>query len=272
MAGAEWCRATIRYAGAGGGVPAELEVAVHDGRVANLPRWTECGFQLERHPSVLTDWTDDEVIASVHYAEVEALARSITGCDVALVSDHVKRSAGARKQPREQEPVHLVHSDFADDYGDVVRESYRDVHGRGAAALSRNGVSSEDVERAGRIMMLQVWRNVGPPRMDYPIAFCDARTVTLAETRPFLYTGYVAGGRSFNALAVMAPDQASRHQWYSYPEMVADEVVVFRTFDTDLLGGEKTYFTPHTAFRDPEVAPGQPARFSIEIRTTCLFF
>src|SRR5204863_3093335 len=109
-----------------------------------------------------------------------------------------KRNAAVSKQAREQEPVHLVHSDFADDYGDVVRQSYRDVHGRGAATLRRNGVSSDDVERARRIMMLQFWRNVVPARMDYPVAFCDARTVRVADARPFRYTGYVAGGRSFN--------------------------------------------------------------------------
>ena len=33
----------------------------------------------------------------------------------------------------------------------------------------------------------------------------------------------------------------------------------------------ETFFTPHTAFRDPAVASGNPARFSIELRVMCLY-
>ena len=31
------------------------------------------------------------------------------------------------------------------------------------------------------------------------------------------------------------------------------------------------FFMPHSAFRDPEVEPGNPARFSIELRVLCAF-
>lgn len=187
------------------------------------------------------------------------------------MSDHVKRRTEEAVSAREQTPVHLVHSDFAESYAEVARASYRDVHGRGAAALARNRVTADDVASAGRILMLQLWRNLGPAKMDYPLAFCDARTVTRAETRPFRYTGYVAGGRSFDALAVTAPAGAVEHAWYVFPEMTPDEVVAFRTYDTELVGEGWTYFTPHSAFRDPDVDVGRPSRFSIELRVMCLF-
>ena len=102
-------------------------------------------------------------------------------------------------------------------------------------------------------------------------AFCDSRTVTPSEGRPFRYTGYVAGGRAFDALAVVAPDDPSAHGWYVFPEMTPDEVVAFRTYDTELVRDGKTHFTPHSAFRDPDVEIGKPARFSIELRVMCLF-
>ena len=41
------------------------------------------------------------------------------------------------------------------------------------------------VGEAQRILVLQFWRNLGPPKMDYPLAFCDARTVSLSEARSF---------------------------------------------------------------------------------------
>lgn len=268
-----FCRATLNYAArdASAGRPDAVEVEIRDARAESLPGWRECGFELVEHTSSVKDWTDDAEIAGVHYAEAELVARTLTGADHALVSDHVKRTAEQAKREREQSPVRLVHSDFAAGYDEIVRVAYRDVRGRGAATLARTGVTSGDIENAKRIVMLQLWRNLGPPKMDYPIAFCDARTVTCDQTRPFRYTGYVAGGRSFDALAVVAPDSPSDHGWYAFPELTQQEVVAFRTYDTDLVRDGATYFTPHSAFRDPDVEVCNPARFSIELRVMCLF-
>ena len=261
-----FCRATLNYTG-----PTQVDVDIVDARSAALPGWQECGFELVPHSSAVSDWTDDEEIAGVHYGEIEELARRLTGCRFALVSDHVKRSAAEAKREREQTPVRLVHSDFAADYADVVRGAYHGVKGRGAATLARVGVTADDVEQAERIVMMQFWRNVGPPKMDLPVAFCDCRTVTPADTQPFHYTGYVAGGRSFDALAVRPPTSPTQHGWYVYPEMTSDEVVAFRTYDTELVAAGRTWFTPHSAFPDPDVEPGRPARFSIELRVLCAF-
>jgi hypothetical protein len=257
--------------GSPGGASALVDVEIEDARVAGLPSWRECGFELFDRPSAVADWTDDRVISSVHDPEVEDLARSLTGCDFALVSDHVKRSGARTRRDREQTPVRLVHSDFAANYEAVVREAYRGARGRGAATLARNGLSPEDVEKAPRIVMLQLWRNLGAPRMDLPVAFCDARTVSPDDALPFRYRGYVAGGRAFDALAIVAPETPSDHHWYWYPEMQSNEVVAFRTYDTELVNENKTWFTPHSAFRDPEVREAGPPRFSIELRVLCLF-
>jgi hypothetical protein len=248
-----------------------VEVEIRNGRTADLPGWRECGFELVQHPSAVKDWTDDDEIASLHYGEIEEVARRLTGCDYALVSDHVKRSAEEARRERVQVPVRLVHSDFAANYAEIVRGAYHVVRGRGAATLARVGVSADDIEKADRIVMMQFWRNVGPTKMDFPVAFCDSRTVFPAESRPFLYTGYVAGGKAFDALAIVHPDSTPAHAWYVFPEMTADEVVAFRTYDTELVKEGKTWFTPHSAFPDPDVEPGKPARFSVEMRVMCLF-
>jgi hypothetical protein len=263
--------ASLHYASPDGPlVGPEVEVEIADGRRAGLPGWPECGFERVDHQSTVRDWGDDDEIAAVHYPEMEALARALTGCDAALLSDHVKRTAASSRGPSEQTPVRLVHSDYAANYQDVARHAYDEVHGRGAAALARAGLSAEEIQHARRIVMLQFWRNVGPPRMDLPLAFCDGRTLTPADTRPFPYTGYVAGGRSFDALAVVAPASPDDHAWYAYPDLGSHEVVAFRTYDTDLVREGRTWFTPHSAFRDAAVEPGRPARSSIEVRVMCL--
>jgi hypothetical protein len=266
-----FCKARLNYAGGVGLGGEGVEVDILDGRSAALPGWRQCGFELVSRESAVVDWDDDRQIAEMHYAETEELAHRLTGCDLALVSDHVRRRAVPGGEGRAQSPVHLVHSDFAADYDQVVRTAYRDVKGRGAATLARTGARSEDIENASRLMMMQFWRNLGAPLMDYPVAFCDCRTVAPDEARPFRYNGYVAGGRSFDALAVERTDRTDEHRWYTFPEMTEDEVVAFRTFDTELVAAGATWFTPHTAFRDPSVEPGQPGRTSVELRVMCLF-
>ena len=79
-------------------------------------------------------------------------------------------------------------------------------------------------------------------------------------------------GVDFEALAIIEPGAASAQRWYAFPELRPDEVVAFRTYDSDLVADASTYFTPHSAFRDAEVEIGRPARQSIELRATCLYF
>ncbi len=269
-----FCRATLNYLGRTGDPDAGLvqaEVDIRDGRVADLPGWQECGFELVGHESKVQDWSDDAEIHSVHHAEIEALAREMTGAEVALVSGHIKRSPEKAKEHEQLAPIRFVHSDFAATHDQIIRRSYDDPSPGGRAALARNGVDASAVQAAGRVVILQFWRNLGPAKMDYPLAFCDIRTVTPEQGRALHVTNYAGTGFDFDALVIAAPAKGAAHAWYAFPELRPNEAVAFRTYDTDLVRAGKVFFTPHSAFHDPEVPPGQPARSSIELRATCLF-
>jgi hypothetical protein len=153
------------------------------------------------------------------------------------------------------------------------RGSFRsaDDNPGGAAALARHGLTREAVERATRIVILQFWRNLGPAKMDHPIAFCDARTVDIDDAKAFPVSNYAGSGFDFEALGVRPPTAPDQYAWYAFPELRPDETVAFRTFDTDLVRAGQTFFTPHSAFRDPGVEVGAPARRSIELRATCIY-
>jgi hypothetical protein len=268
------CRPTLNYSGAGrAGGPAPTVVEILDGRAADLPGWEECGFELLAHTSAVRDWDDDDEVAAVHHPEMEALARDLTGCDHAVVSAHIKRGPDQAARHEDLAPIRFVHSDFAAGYDTLIRRSIREApRSTASAALDRNGLTAATYDAATRIVVLQFWRNLGPPRMDLPIAFCDARTVRPADARPFVVHDYAgAGGPTFEALAIVAPDEPDRHRWYAFLELHRDETVAFRTYDTELVASGATYFTPHSAFRDPMVALGEPARSSIELRAVCLF-
>ena len=269
-----FCRTTLNYlssTGLGGPSDDPTPVEIKDGRVVDLPGWQECGFELVEHVSAVVDWTDDRDLAEVHHGEMEKLARELTGADVALVSGHIKRSPDDARRHEQLGPIPFVHSDFASGHADIIRRMYREPTEAGRAALARNGVTPGVVTDAVRILVLQFWRNLGPPKMDFPIAFCDARSVSLDDARSFHVSDYAATGVSFDALGIVEPGSALKHQWYAFPEMSVAEVVAFRTYDTELVGAGKTFFTPHSAFHDPEVEVGRPARSSIELRATCLF-
>ena len=268
-----FCRAVLNYlpqSGLEGARESETEVVIFDGRAAQLPGWQECGFEVVRHSSAVRGWFDDAEIASVHYAEIEDLARKMTHADVALVSGHIRRSPEDAQRHHQLSPIQLVHSDFAAGHADNIRRSYQESPSV-AATLSRHGATGDMVAGAARIVILQFWRNLGPAKMDYPLALCDVRTVIPSESRAFHVTDYAGSGSNFDALGIVAPDDLSRHRWYTFPELMLDEVIAFRTYDTDLVRDQKTYFTPHSAFRDPEVVVGDPARTSVELRATCLF-
>ncbi len=134
--------------------------------------------------------------------------------------------------------------------------------------LTSIGATAEDVKQCRRLMIIQFWRNLGEAKMDLPLAFCDARTVGNSDLRPFPVLDYAGGGFDFETLGIA---EHERHKWYVFPEMSRDEVVVFRTFDSAMLDSQLPYWTPHSAFNDPEVKPNEPARCSIELRATCIF-
>ena len=267
---AVFCRTVLNYVGGGPSAgPRANQVEIADGRRASLPGWEESGFELMSHASEVEDWTDEADIASIHYPEIEELARKATGADVALVSSHIRRSPEEARRHHQLSPIILVHSDFAAGHESIIRQGYRDGE-EVTPALSRNGITAAEAAGASRILVLQFWRNLGQPKMDFPLAFCDARTVRPQDAHAFHVTNYAGSGSNFDALGVLAPDDPSRHRWYTFPELTRDEVVAFRTYDTDMVARGETFFTPHSAFRDPEVKVGRPARESIELRAHCL--
>lgn len=267
---ATFCTAALNYLDARAASARAVDVDIADGRHAALPGWQTCGFELIAHEAEITDWHDERQVARSHIPEIEALAKTLTGAEHALVSGYITRSPGDAARHQDLAPISFVHSDFAASYIDRVHDAYRTPSPGAEAAMRRNGITADDVVDAPRIVILQFWRNIGPAKMDFPIGFCDARTVRADEGYPIPVSDYAGSGFDFHALAVLAPDDPSRHEWYAFPEMHADEVVAFRTFDTELVASGATFFTPHSAFRDPDVEIGRPPRASIELRATCL--
>lgn len=268
--GERYCRTSLNYSSELGVTPVDVDI-VNGRTVADKLGWETCGFELMEHEAAVVDWHNDAEIQGVHYAEMAALAKRLSGCRHAIVSGHISRNREQAAVHEDFAPISFVHSDFTETYGGLVKKRYAENREDLKAGLERAGIDAADVVSSERILILQFWRNVGPKTMDLPLAFCDARSVSREDLRSFHVPNY--GGADdypFDTFGV-APDHSDNHAWFAYPGMTPREVVVLRTYDSSLADQHLPFWTPHSAFSDPTVAAEAPPRSSIELRATCLF-
>ncbi len=265
-----YCQAMLNYSNGHGYHP--VEVTIGDGRAAlGTLDYERCGFTLLENHSEVTDWRDQAHLQEVHVGEIEALARDCTGADHAIAYAPLVRSPAAARQHSDYAPIEFVHSDYTDDYRAMVQSPERPYMTVLTPLLERSGLSHRDVARAKRILVLQFWRNTGAELPDYPIAFCDAETVPRSQLYAFKVPEYGGLRLEFETFGVRAPADPNDHHWYTFPGLSIDEVVAFRTFDSQCAEENRPFWTPHSAFRDPHAGETAPRRESLEMRVLCLF-
>jgi hypothetical protein len=127
----------------------------------------------------------------------------------------------------------------------------RDVMGGQAEALLQR-----------RAAIINVWRPIARPALDWPLALADAGSVEPADLIPselrFRHrTGEIYG-------LAHSPGQ----RWFYLRGVQPDEAVLIKCWDSD---ESVARFAPHTAFEDPTTPEGTPPRESIEFRTIAFF-
>ena len=263
-----YCRAPLNFAS-----DTEMktcEVEIRDGRAESDLRWEDAGFELMRHASAVDDWSviDDD---SVHYTEIGDLARSLTGCDATLYYPALVRDPENAAQSADLAPVALVHSDYTEGYRAMIEDGDHPYRAILKPSMERAGITGEDIAAARRVLTLQFWRNTGPTRPRHPLAFCDARSVSRDALHPLLVPEYGGVPTQFHSFVVAPPESGDAQRWFTFPDMRADEVVVFRAYDSERVERGEPFWTPHTAFEDPVAGPDAPPRRSVEMRAICLF-
>jgi hypothetical protein len=209
------------------------------------------GFRFVRHDTRVRDFFDEAEIRSTYYAEMEALVKQESGCKRVVVFDHTLRTADdeLRESKKIREVVRRVHNDYTEwsapqRVRDIVPAEADDL-------LSR------------RFAIVQVWRPIRHPVETFPLAICDAASLSaddmvIAERR---YPNRV--GQTY------AVTYNPAHRWYWLPHMRRDEALVFKVFDSMKDG--RARWSAHTAFEDPTSPANARPRESIEIRTFAFF-
>ncbi len=264
-----YCRTELFYASDMEPVPVPTDI--HDGRQSPLPGWESCGFELMQFPSAVADWTDQSALQNLHLDETESFLKAQTGCAVVLFYPPLVRSREEAQRQADLAPIQFVHSDYTHGYRAMIEDPEHPYHEILKPSMQRAGVEVADIQRATRVLTLQCWRNIGAPDMDYPLCFCDARTVPETDLAPIRVSEYGGLKTEFDSF-VSRPPESGTHDWYFYPEMAADEVVLFRAFDSDRAEADEPFWTLHTSFRDPTRPADAPGRESIETRGICLFY
>jgi hypothetical protein len=215
------------------------------------------GFDLLEARSAVRDFRDDDEVRRVYFDECAALACAVTGGHRGIVFDHLVRKREASRPPltfgrhgdgSSPAAAGRIHTDYTEDSGR-----------RRLALVLRDEEQARDV---GRYCIVNIWRSIGGPIVDTPLAVCDARTVAPADLQvsEVRYPGRKG--------EIYLLSHSPRHRWYYYSRMDRPEALVFKQYDSRA-GGVARY-TPHAAFDLPSVPADAPLRESIEARCLVL--
>jgi hypothetical protein len=235
-----------------GGTKDARRVAIRNGRPhAGDFALERHGFRFASHDTGVGDFFDEDEVRRVYYPEMEALVKAESGASRVVVFDHTLRTAddASREAKKIREVVPRVHNDYTEWSGP---QRVRDLLPEEADNLLRR-----------RFAIVQVWRPIRHPVETFPLAICDARTLSPDD---LVISERIYPNRVGQTYAITYNPE---HVWYWFPRMRREEALVFKVFDSAVDG--RARWTAHTAFEDPTAPPNARPRESIEIRTLAFF-
>ena len=208
------------------------------------------GFKLLKHETSVQDFYNETVVSSAYYFEMQELVKKETNADEVYIVSHITRNEFEAQQGKMLGAHRLVHNDFTPNFNETVKP-----------------LIEESKIDPSKISVYNLWRRFDKDSLDAPFAICDSSTVSESELIPTDLFNYLDGDDGFT-VEIYQSSFNDNHQWYYYPKMQKDEVLMFKTFDSL----EKPFLpTLHSAFDDISVTETVSPRESIEVRAICLF-
>ncbi len=204
------------------------------------------GYAIVEIPSVVRHFDNEIAIRTAYYAQSEAIVQRATGAARVVTFDHTIRRAvpdAARL------PVTRVHNDYTEISGP---QRVRDLMGDEAEALLKK-----------RFAIVNLWRPIGHPVEDAPLAIATADSVALDD---FVAQDLIYRDRVGETYLVR---HAPQHRWAYVSRQRPEEAMLIKCYDSALDG--RARFTAHSAFIDPHAPVDARPRESIEIRTLAFF-
>jgi hypothetical protein len=233
-------------------------IHIEDARLrAQQPSLDREGFALFPHKSSVPDFRNPEELTRIYAPEVERLVTEVSGADQVVICGQVVH----RFNERPPDPVGLnilrparfVHIDTSDSTATAFTERWR---------------PKSNVRPVRRFAHYNVWRALSLPPQDIPLALCDARSVLSSELVDADSITDIPG-RAESSIVVVLVRYSRHHRWSYFPDMSGDEVLVFKSHDSD---PAQPHHIPHCAFKDPSCPPEITPRASVEARAVAFWF
>lgn len=217
------------------------------------------GFTLVGHKSAVGDFRDQEEIKRVHVDEIRDLLLGLTGADDVEVRGFGVLRFGERSKDsgalNNSRPARFVHIDISDQ----------------TAAEWNAKLAVPEGRQIRRAAHLNVWRVLTPPPQDVPLAVCDARSLSPDDVHfaDAMFDDPDGSGRILHSFEGLAIRQSPGQRWWYYPDMRTDEVLVFKTNDTE---PGVAHAVAHGAFDDHSCPADQEPRASLEMRGVAVWY
>ncbi|KAI0646358.1 hypothetical protein C8Q79DRAFT_909814 [Trametes meyenii] len=208
------------------------------------------GFQYFARAAKHTAFTNDADVEKEYYSESIELVKELTGASRVVPFDHTirrRRPEELEDTPQKRQPVPQVHIDQTAE--SAVARVHRHLPAADVPALLSK-----------RFQIINLWRPIGNPAYDWPLALCDWRSVDQATD--LVPTTLKYPDRDGEVMSVKFNPN---HKWKYVRGVRPDEFVLIKCYDSKDDGKTAT-FTPHTAFADPSTPKDAPLRESIELR------
>lgn len=234
-------------------------------------KWNEAefldqhGFVLLNAPHTVSDWGDKEDVAQNYMPQVEEIIRSrlYPGRELIIMQPpFVMRRGAGTDIPQYGTGIHCDHDRTLDDYYHNI-EAFA---GPGVASQLRNRLDEGDVDR---FLVLDFWRpTMDEPLRHMPLVLCDPDSINPDDMISTALEGIAPNGATTFHIGLK---HNLNQRWYYYPEMTADEVLVFKLFELRK-GEEPQRFRAclHCAVEDPWTPADAKPRQSCEHRVSVL--
>lgn len=210
------------------------------------------GFILLDHDGGIDAETDLAVDGPAYLASVAALLKDTVGADFVLPQGKglLKRHAERANVKGAIGPSRWAHMDYTHYAARKWVEWIEGWEGR-------------ELRHYPRFAILQTWRAVSPPPQDNTLVLCDASSIDPKECITFdavIREPVDEPGNQFESqLCKYSPAQ----RWYYFPNMTADELLVWKGFDSDLARDAQPL---HNSADIPGLPEDAAPRISIEAR------
>ncbi|AUW57100.1 hypothetical protein C1T17_02375 [Sphingobium sp. SCG-1] len=224
-------------------------VSIRDG--SSVPTMTDLdreGFIFTHHPSIMehrpdetSDFHNEDKIVQVHFLEVRALLKELTGADV-VEFPFTRGSVRSSAPGAPQGPAPFPHIDFSE----------------AGAVNTVDRIYPDRPKDVRRWAIIQLWRCLSPDApVDRPLALLDAQSVKPEDCVRIDVQFDTHVGMNEVFFMKYSPD----HRWTYFSEMKLNDLLIFKSYDSD---PGRNFPAAHVSFQ--ETLPDAHIRMSYELR------